>query len=88
VVERPVLVFRCSPTLPAIGGVEDVAVWLPLQRGFIGAILLEPVEVFQEQEPRGLFGVIQFRGATGLFPEDIVNVFEGLFKHGYLLRVR
>jgi hypothetical protein len=28
-----------------------------------------------------LLGVIQFGGAAGLLPEDIVDVFEGLFKH-------
>ncbi|MEI6567621.1 MAG: hypothetical protein WCR20_13170 [Verrucomicrobiota bacterium] len=29
-----------------------------------------------------MLGVIQFAGATGVFPQNIVNVFEGLFEHG------
>jgi hypothetical protein len=40
-----------------------------------------PVEVFQEEHPGGLLGVIQLSGATGFFAEDVVDVFEGLFKH-------
>ena len=58
-------------------------VFLPFQRGFIGAVLLQSIEVFQEQEPGGLLGVIQFGGATGFFPEDIVDVLEGLLEHGW-----
>jgi len=37
--------------------------------------------VFEEEEPRGLFRVIEFAGATGILPEDVVDVFEGLFEH-------
>ena len=58
--------------------------FLPLERGFIGAVLLQAVEVFQEEEPGSLLGVVQFGGATGLFPENVVDVFEGLFEHGHL----
>lgn len=43
--------------------------------------MFEGVEVFQEEQPRGLLGVVEFAGATGVFPEDVVNVFEGLFEH-------
>jgi fumarate hydratase, class I len=50
--------------------------------GLRGLVLLQAVEVFQEQQPGGLLGVVQFGGAAGLFPEDVVDVLEGLFKHG------
>jgi hypothetical protein len=30
-----------------------------------------------------LLDVVQFRRATGFFPEDIVDIFEGLFEHGF-----
>ena len=43
--------------------------------------LLEVVEVLQEQQPRGLLGIVELRGATRLFPEDVVDVLEGLFEH-------
>ena len=46
--------------------------------------MFEGVEVFQEEEPGGLLGVIEFAGAAGVFPEDVVDVFEGLFEHGVL----
>jgi hypothetical protein len=36
--------------------------------------------IFEEEEPRGLLGVIQLGGAAGLFSEDVVDVLEGLFK--------
>jgi hypothetical protein len=33
-----------------------------------------------------LLGVVEFAGAPGVFPEDVVDVFEGLFKHGGYLQ--
>ncbi len=57
------------------------AVLLALQRRFVGLVLLQPVEVFQEQQPGGLLGVVELGGAAGFFPEDVVDVLEGLFEH-------
>ena len=51
VVDLAVLSFRCGPCLPAIGLVEDVGVFLPLQRSLVGPVLLKSIKVFQEQEP-------------------------------------
>ena len=85
VVELAVLALGRGPGFPAVGLVEDVGVFLAVQRGFGGFVLLQAVEVFQEEEPGGLLGVVELGGAAGLFPEDVVDVFEGLFKHGYLL---
>ena len=28
-----------------------------------------------------MLGVVEFAGAAGVFPEDVVDVFEGLFEH-------
>ena len=81
VVDLAVLVLRRGPAFPAVRLVEDEGVFLPLQRGFVGLVLLQPVEVFQEQQPGGLLGVVELGGAAGLFPEDVVDVLEGLFKH-------
>ena len=82
VVELAVLALGRGPDFPAILLFEDVGVFLPLQRRFVGSVLLQPVQVFQEQQPRGLLGVVQFGRAAGLFPEDVVDVLEGLLKHG------
>ncbi len=81
VVELAVLALRRGPALPAVGLVEDEGVFLALERGFVGLVLLQAVEVFQEEEPGGLLGVVELGGAAGLFPEDVVDVFEGLFEH-------
>ena len=81
VVDLAVLALGRGPAFPAIGLVEDVGVFLAFQRGFVGLVLLQPVEVFQEQQPGGLLGVIEFGGAAGLFAEDVVDVFESLFEH-------
>jgi hypothetical protein len=88
VVELAVLALGRGPAFPAVGLVEDVAILLPLQRGLIGEVLLQSVEVFQEQQPRRLLRVIQLGGAARLFPEDVVDVFEGLFEHSYLFLYR
>jgi hypothetical protein len=80
VVRLAVLAPGGGPRLPAIGPVEDEGVLLAFQRGFVGLVLLQPVQIFEEEEPRGLLGVIQLGGAAGRFPEDVVDVLEGLFK--------
>lgn len=49
---------------------------------FGGAVGFEAVEVFQKEQPRRLLGVIEFGRATGFLAENVVNVSEGLFKHG------
>ena len=80
-VNLAVLALGRGPFFPSVGLVEDVGVLLAFERGFVGFVLLQPIQLFQEKEPRSLLGVVQFGGAAGLFPEDVVDVFEGLFKH-------
>ena len=48
--------------------------FLPSSCGFVGLVLLQPVEVFQEEQPGGLLGVVELGGAAGFFPEDVVDV--------------
>jgi hypothetical protein len=79
VVDLAALGFWGRPFRPAVGGIEDVGVFSPLQLGLGGFVGFEGIEVFQEQESGTLLGVIQLAGATGVFPEDVVDVFEGLF---------
>ena len=57
------------------------------QSGLVGAVLLQPVQVFQEEQPGGLLGVVQFGGASGLSAESVVDILERLFKHGFTLVV-
>src|SRR3546814_19022478 len=61
--------------------IENKGVFPAFELGLGRAVLLKTVEVFQEQQPRRLLGVIQLRGATRLLPEDVVDVAESLFKH-------
>ena len=81
-VDLPVLALGRGPRLPAVGLIQDERVLLRFERGFRGLILFEPVEVLQEQQPRGLLRVVELAGAAGILPEDVVDVLEGLFKHG------
>jgi len=81
VVELAVSPFGRGPDFPAVGHIENEGVLFSLQLGFHGLVLLQAVQKFQEQQPRGLFGVVQFAGTTGLFPEDVVDIFKSLFKH-------
>jgi hypothetical protein len=82
VVDLAVLALGGGPLFPAVGLIQDERVLLPLEGGLGGLVLLQSVEVFQEQQPGGLFGVIELAGAAGILPEDVVDVLEGLFKHG------
>ena len=70
-----------GPGAPAVGGVEDVAVGTAFERGFVGLVLLQPVQILEEEQPGGLLGVIEFGGAAALFPEGVVDILEGLFEH-------
>ena len=71
--------------IPSGRGYQECGCIFFLQGGSFGRLVgLQGVEVFQKEEPRGLLRVIEFAGATGVFPEDITDVFEGLFEHGWL----
>jgi hypothetical protein len=61
-----------------------VGVFSSFKSGFGRLVVLQSVEVFEKKEPRCLLRVVEFAGATGVFPEDIVDVFEGLLEHGWL----
>lgn len=81
VVELAIGGFRCGPGRPAVGLVDHEAVGSAHQLRFLGALVLKVVQVFEKQHPRGLLGVVQLGGAAGLFPEHVVDITEGLFKH-------
>lgn len=81
VVELAGLVLWRGPRLPPVGLVEKVGVRLPFQLRFGGAILFETIEVFQEEQPGGLLGVVELRSAAGLLAEGIIDIFESLFEH-------
>ena len=86
VVKLAVFALGRSPTLPAVIFVEDEAVSLALQLGLVCLVLFQPIEILQEQQPGGLLDVVQLGGTASLFPEHVVDVLEGLFKHAEVLR--
>ena len=47
----------------------------------IDAFGFQIVEIFEEQQPGGLLGIVEFRRAAGFFPKHIVDVLEDLFEH-------
>jgi hypothetical protein len=60
---------------------DDAGVGLADKLGFHGPALFQVVQVFEEQDPRCLLGIVQLGGAARLFPQDVVDVLEGLFEH-------
>jgi hypothetical protein len=48
----------------------------------MGSLPLEVFQIFQEEQPGSLLGVIQFRGASGFFAENIVDISGGLSNMG------
>ena len=70
-----------GPRFPTVGFIEDVGVLLAIEGSFGCFVMLQGIQIFQEEEPRSLFGVVEFARATGVFPENVVDVLEGLFKH-------
>ena len=51
VVELAITSFGCGPGFPSIGLVKNVGIFLPAQGGFVSAVLLKTVEIFQKQQP-------------------------------------
>src|SRR6266581_3260343 len=49
VVNLAILALGCGPLVPAVGLVEKEGVLFAVEGGFIGFVLLEGVEVFQEK---------------------------------------
>ena len=68
VVVNLTVLFRRSPRFPAVVKIKNGSVFFPIEGGFGGLIVLQGVEVFQEKEPRGLLGVVEFTGAAGVLP--------------------
>ncbi len=81
----PVSLFRGRPLRPAVLLLNDKTVFPSLQFARQGPFLLQVIQVFEKEEPGGLLGIVQLRGAAALFPEYIIDIFKGLFKHGCLL---
>lgn len=82
VVDLATGVLRRSPDAPAKRLVQDELVLSALQRRFSRPVLLQAVQVLEEEEPGGLLGVVKFGRAARLLPQDVVDGFEGGFKHG------
>jgi len=81
VVRLAVFILGRGPGIPAVGRVQNVRVGLAVERSLGGFVCFQPVEVFQKQQPGSLLGVVELCGATGFFPEDVVDIFKGLFEH-------
>ena len=74
-----------GPARPAVLFIDDEACIAALQLGLAGPSRLQIVEIFEEQQPGGLLGVIELGSAAGLFPEDVVDILESLLEHGWAL---
>ena len=86
-VELAVLALGCGPAFPSVRLVKDVSVFLAIQRGLGGLVLLKIVEIFEEQQPGSLLRVIELSRAASFFAKDVVDVFEGLFEHILIWKV-
>ena len=73
--------LRRGPCGPAMRLIENELVGVADKLGLLSLLALQVVEVFEEQEPGGLLGVVEFRRAPGLFPKHVIEILESLFKH-------
>jgi hypothetical protein len=53
-----------------------------MECGLHRLVLLEGIEVFEEQEPRGLLGVVQLARGARILVQDVVDVLERLLEQG------
>ncbi len=80
-VERTVGLLRGRPFRPSVLVGDDARVGLADKLGLHRPALFQVVQVFEEQYPRCLLCIIQLRRAAGLFPQDVVDILEGLLEH-------
>ena len=73
-------ILRCGPAVPAIGLLQDRGSSATLQQGHGGAVVLQAIEVFEEQQPGGLLGVVELGAAAGLLAQAVVDGAEGRFE--------
>ena len=81
VVELAVLGLRRGPGLPAVGLGDDRRVVLPSSSASSRRSLLEIVEVLEEQQPRGLLGIVELGREPLIVPHDPVYVVESVLEH-------
>ena len=62
-------------------GVDYGGVGMIAQTRVNFAVDFQLVEIFEEEYPTGLFGIIQLGSAASLFAENVIDILEGLFKH-------
>jgi len=73
-------VLRRRPAAPAVGLLQDGAVGAAFQGGHGSPVVFESVEVFEEQQPGGLLGVIELGAAAGLLAQAVVEGAERLIE--------
>ena len=75
-----IAILWCSPTVPSELLVEDWGLTAPLQQGHRRSVFLKPIEVFEEQQPGGLLGVVELGAAASFFAEAVVDGAESLLE--------
>lgn len=79
-IELAVGIFRSSSTFPAILRIKNVVVSFAFQQGLGDFAPLQPIQILEEQQPRGLLGIVKLAGATGILVQDVVDILKSLFK--------
>jgi len=80
------LVTKTAATALVVAGLVIVGLSGGHQANAGGATAAATVRENSAGPERGLLGVVELGGAPGLFPDDVVDVAEDLFKHGLPVR--
>lgn len=65
VVDLAVPISWRGPAVPSVGGIENVGIFPAFESGLGALVFLKIVEIFQEKEPGGLLGIVEFGGTAG-----------------------
>ena len=66
-IELTFAVFRCGPYTPPVCGIDDGGVRCAAKFSLNLSVALKLIEIFEEEDPARLFGLIQLGGAASLF---------------------
>jgi hypothetical protein len=61
---------------------QEVFVGFSREFCFGSTVPFQVFEVFEEEDPGGLLYIIQFTGTPSILVQDVIDVLEGLLKHG------
>ena len=84
-IDLPILSLRYCPSIPLELWSDEWTVFSTREDRDITTIPFEIIKILQEEDPWGLLDIVECTPTSSIFVEDIIDIFEGLFEHEYIV---